>query len=235
MRAAGCAGILFLSGFGMLSMLYEFGDHPSGVPGLYDYWSATLGDAVLLPLTLGSLILVRARMPRCRGDVAMSVAGAVAGVSLGLFTQVLWLSDDQPTLNWTLPEPHRFAFSGYYHGGFLIAVSGLFGFLWTSAIMRSTSARWHGVRLQGAAAPLLTAAAATLGFALCLVADNVGGSDSAATRSTLIAMAVALLLFLGLAWATTRRSRRAGRGGMRLDMGLDDLHNQTRSDASEDE
>ncbi|WKV75326.1 hypothetical protein AW27_029645 [Streptomyces sp. PCS3-D2] len=62
------------------------------------------------------------------------------GSLLGSWTQVQWLRDDAPVLNWTLPRPHHFNAAGWYHAAFLIAMSGVVAALWAWGLMRTAHA-----------------------------------------------------------------------------------------------
>ena len=99
-------GLVCLSGFGTLNALSALGNYDARLPGLYDYWSATVGDGLLLPLAVASLVEVLARTEPVGGEPGWGVLGAAIGGLAGTTTQMAWLADDSPALNWTLPDTH---------------------------------------------------------------------------------------------------------------------------------
>jgi hypothetical protein len=128
-KAAVFAGVLcWVLGFGMLNVLLWFSRKPSTndtLPCLYDYYSATWGDGLLLPVAVAaaSYALYRARTLAGRANLKMMVGCATVGFLIGGAYQALWLLDPNPHLNWMLPAPHHFSFAGWYHAAFLSIVS----------------------------------------------------------------------------------------------------------------
>lgn len=112
-RASAVSGVVTLAaGFGVMNAFY-LAEAPTAARGLYSYWSATLGDALMLPVLAASLTEASARL-RAAEPVStwVPVVGALIGGTAGLATQVVWLSDPNPDPNWTIPHPHTFTIAG---------------------------------------------------------------------------------------------------------------------------
>ncbi|WP_328502475.1 hypothetical protein OG828_25995 [Streptomyces sp. NBC_00457] len=81
---------IFSSGYVALLLFWSFGDHPSGLPGLFVFRSATWGDGLLLPLLALCLRVLTLRLraaeptlPSRRGTIAaVAVVGAVLGCAV---------------------------------------------------------------------------------------------------------------------------------------------------------
>ncbi|WP_410792336.1 hypothetical protein [Kribbella sp. C-35] len=188
---------------------------PEGVLGFTDYLSATWGDSVLLPSSIGTLVYAYHALPATRGDRVLVLVGGLCGAVGGLLTQVQWLRDDDPQLNWTLPAPHVFNGAGLYHAVFLTAAAAAFGAAWSGSLLR-----WaHNPEVQDWRVDwaLGTALASGLGFAGLLVVDNQYTTDRPSSASTLAALAGAAALSVGgvAAGAWFRRKRRRASAGRR--------------------
>lgn len=172
--AIGWAAGVLLAGFGALNVLYlahlAAGDRRDGLPGLYDYAAATWGDGLLLPVMVGCLVYAAKSLPPRPHERVVTAVAAACGAIIGAWTQVDWLRDDTPELNWTLPEPHRFNAAGWYHAAFLIAMCALTGALWTLTLRRAA----HRTPHRSGAVPAAIAAALAAGILFCglLVLDN---------------------------------------------------------------
>lgn len=162
------AGATLAAGFGVLVVLSLLQPAPAHLPGLWDFASATWGDGVALPLMAGSLTYAVRALPPARREAMLAVLAGLAGGGLGVATQVSWLSADTPRLNWTLPQPHHFTTAGWYHAGFLVAVSAVLAALWTVALWRAARAVQLERRAEGA---LATALAAGVSFVVFLALD----------------------------------------------------------------
>jgi hypothetical protein len=97
---------VFVSGFGAVWLMWTIGEHAPELPGLTSYQSATWGDGLLLPIASASLVYAIRRLPPAHREVLWCSAAAVLGALTGAATQVFWLLDPSPRLNWTLPAPH---------------------------------------------------------------------------------------------------------------------------------
>lgn len=178
------AGAALGCGFGAMNLLRAFSKEDIQLRGMYSYWSATVGDAVTLPVLLGSLAAVSKPMRTSRWRIpgALAAAGTAAGV------QASWLSDPTPQLNWTLPSPHTFTLAGWYHAGFMVAYSSAIGWL-VGGIAPNLV---HSTIQRGDRALLTVAAASALAFLSLVIIDNVAIANTLAARATLVGMGVAI-------------------------------------------
>src|SRR5262249_6636403 len=129
-RAVIGAGLVGTAGFGALAAFYAVAPYHTALPGLYQFLSATWGDGLALPVMTAALVYATSRLPVAPKEGLISIGACVAGAALGAATQVQWLSDDAPRLNWTLPRPHHFTAAGTYHAFFLTGMCGLAAALW---------------------------------------------------------------------------------------------------------
>jgi len=200
------AGTVFVAGFGVMNAFWRLQEQSGGLAGLYDYRSATWGDGLLLPLTAGLLGSAAVLGPSERSGRAWAAAAGCCGFALGAFTQVAWLADPSPGLNWTLPAAHRFNEAGWYHAAFLSCASGYLSWLLARAVRAASGG---GV---GAMPRFLLAGSAmsALGFGWLLAADNSSTADTAASRSTIgvIGAVVGGGVAALVAWSMTRQRRR---------------------------
>lgn len=182
-----------LAGFGALNVFYLAGfPYQQGLPGLYDYASATIGDAIALPVMTSALVytvLVLRPSPheRLAGVLSAAVGGAIGGA-----TQILWLRDSDPQPNWTFPRAHHFTVAGWYHAVFLVAMCALTGALWTLAIRRLAAADTS--RRRSCTRPIVMASVAGLVFLVLLALDNRSVGATSAGRATLYAAVAGALL-----------------------------------------
>jgi hypothetical protein len=137
-----CATVVCASGFGVLSVLWLTGHHSSHLRGLFTYASATVGDGILIPVLTGLLLAVNrsATLPRPINEARWMAFWALLGAIGGISTQLAWLADDHPELNWTLPRPHHFNYAGVYHGAFLVLMSAAL-----AALAAGAARRLHGL------------------------------------------------------------------------------------------
>lgn len=209
------AGAVWFAGFGALSMWWWLGSWDPRLLGLFDYRSATIGDGLLLPVAAGILlgVVLHPTLPGADNEGPWLVASLALGLSLGSMTQVAWLSDDAPVLNWTLPRPHQFNGPGWYHAAFLVLMSGLMAGLIVTAIRRVRKARRDSPAVVAglARSPWLAALSATLlGLAGLVALDNGRSLSTSAGASTATALAAATLAGGGaLAWGLGRHVRAA--------------------------
>lgn len=117
--------VVFVGGFGMMLTFWLTSDY-TGERGFPFYLSATLGDALILPIIafLGTrLVTENGSTPKERR--AAHVASAVGGAA-GAATQLSWLRSDDINLNWTFAAMHHFNAAGWYHAVFLTGAAGFF-------------------------------------------------------------------------------------------------------------
>lgn len=204
-KAALVALSVFAAGFGVLNVFWLTRSVSPQLRGLYTYWSATLGDGLLLPVVVFALIRALQVAPTARAVRLFGMVGAFVGVLSGVALQYSWLADPHPALNWTLPAPGYFNAAGWYHAAFLTGMCGLLTGL-AAALIKSLAADRSTVLDQ---APwIAVAAAALLVFALLLLIDNLDTASAVSSRITLVALAVAAVLLSAitvvLSWCRRR-------------------------------
>lgn len=209
MKAALIAGSILEAGFLVLLGLWltreSWSDHDlTYLPGLFDYPSATLGDGLLLPLSAGLILAGLMSLPRTPRDRSVGVGFASAGAVVAATVQFLWLRDDDPGLNWTLPEPHLFNLAGWWHAVYFVAVASYFAATVALVAWRAHSARRTDQRAVVRAVLSSSGAGFALGALLSYSAlagiDSAGDALSArASLTSLVAAACALIAVFVLA------------------------------------
>ena len=130
-------------GFGVMNLFWYLGDWDTSVRGLWSFRTATLGDALLLPLIVGSLLFVTLSFPPADKERLPTCSAFVIGALSFLALVVSWLIDSGHELNWTMPQPHHLNAAGYYHVVFGTLVSGSLFAVAFLALRRSILARPH--------------------------------------------------------------------------------------------
>lgn len=180
------------AGFGVMNVFWAADAHDPGLRGLYEYLSATYGDALCLPAAFGAVAYARATFPRTESERRTGALAALAGTVTGAALQAAWLLDEDPELNWTLPAPHQMNAAGIYHAAFLTGMSAFGAWLLATAAVRANAVErpFDDPRRRR---PLKVAAAAGAGFVALLVLDNRAASGLAqgATLATVAAAALA--------------------------------------------
>jgi hypothetical protein len=170
--------------------------HDRGLPGLWAYRSATLGDGLLLPLLLGGLVWAAVRLGATGYDRLWPFIAAGLGGVAGAATQVIWLRDPNPRLNWTLSGPGHFTAAGWYHAVFLTAASSALAGLTVLVLARLRSKQRRAPALAaavlGGSAPILLLLLG-LSFAWLILHDSVSGRTMQAAATSTIAVGTAVL------------------------------------------
>ena len=206
--AALTSATVAVAGFGVMNAFWATQVHDGALRGLYDYLSASYGDALLLPAASGAVVYIRSTLPLAKHERRVGMIAAAAGMLAGAALQVAWLIDDNPELNWTLPAPHQMNAAGIYHAAFLTGMSAF-----TTWLVSTTAARALAVEApfgdprRRRAFGVATCAGAA--FVVLLVVDNRAASGLAQGASlSAIGLAVAAAAG-GVAWL--RRRTRGGR------------------------
>lgn len=119
---------------GVFSLLYCFWWKAKtanvSLPGLENYYAATIGDGIFLSMLLasGMYFLSQNRLvennklkmlPMLSGKVFL------IGTVVGIIIQFSWIKSDNTKLNWTIDEIHHFNLAGYYHAIYFVIMLGL--------------------------------------------------------------------------------------------------------------
>jgi hypothetical protein len=196
---------VFLIGFGALLVFYALSSKATDLPGLFAYKSATWGDSLALPTMTGALVFAAMQLPPTRRERLWATAAALGGLLLGAGTQLQWLRDDHPHLNWTLPRPHHFNAAGIYHGLFLTVMCGVIAALWVVLLLRLVNAPSGHKGRRLAVRWLWVALAAGASFVILLVIDSLPARSTSAGTATLVAVGVGVAAVLGLMVSTIAR------------------------------
>jgi hypothetical protein len=196
-------GLTLFSGYLVLLIMSLASHAPSQLPGLFDYPSAYVGDALLLPIAAGVLTSGAAMLSRVRAERRWSALAAAAAMAAALSVQLIWLADDRPTLNWTLSQPHTFNAAGIWHAVYVVGTAGFFAFILTLLSMRIAKAT------RGQTAPAVekmlrgggpvVVLCCLLGYDALAVRDS--SSLTLASRSSVMAIATAagVIVVMGIA------------------------------------
>lgn len=137
--------IVLVFGFGAMNAFWFLGNWDASLLGLYEFKSATFGDALVLPaLTYCiSFILLKDGLWNKKTVVLLSLA-AVVGLAGGIYSQYSWLSNADTILNWTIPQQHTFNAPGWYHAVFLCFMTALMAALVVGLVMTVVRRRREG-------------------------------------------------------------------------------------------
>jgi hypothetical protein len=173
--SASVAIAAFLLGFGALNVFALSGTGAADLSGLYTFRSATVGDALLLPILAYGLVRSAAIQAEwTRTERRLIAIGAAIGVLAGSTQVVIWLLDPDPRLNWTFPAPGAFNLPGWYHAAFLVTASGFFAAAGVAVVLRLRSCVHQGLPMTPRLRSLSTLAVLAPGptFLGLLLLDN---------------------------------------------------------------
>ena len=196
---------VFLTGFGALLVFYALTPHAAILPGLFNYKSATWGDGLALPAMMGGLVFATLQLRRVRRERLYASLAAFGGALLGAGTQVEWLRDDHPRMNWTLPRPHHFNAAGIYHGFFLTAMCGLTAASWSILLFRLANSPHPYKGHREAFGGLWLALFAGGAFIILLAVDSLPARSTGAGTATLLTAGIGVAAVLGLTVFTVVR------------------------------
>lgn len=160
------------------------------MPGPFAFASVTWGDSLALPAMTAFLTYAVRTLPPARADRVFAAVTAVLGGVAGALSQALWLADDHPRPNWTLPRPHHFTAAGWYHAAYVMVFGAVTAALLGLALNRAARAATLPGRVVAA---LAATVACGLAFAALLAAD-AGTTPGAAGLVVLVTAIAAGLL-----------------------------------------
>jgi hypothetical protein len=173
--------------------------------GLWSYPSATYGDGLLLPVLTGTLVgsaWYLSVKPFRKRELWITLIAVCFGFATGYATQVAWLADSRPTLNWTLPRAGHFTSAGRYHAWFLCIMCAVLAALATWLYLQLRAVRQNTHTPNSIAVLILIDG---LAFVWLAVHDSVsGGSVALAGASSVVGLAAAVCIVIGLALGLRR-------------------------------
>jgi hypothetical protein len=192
--------LVFVAGFGAMLAFWLNGKNNPHLKGLWSYPSATYGDGLLLPVLMGTLVGVAwylSARPSRKQETWIAVSATGLGFAAGAATQVAWLVDSKPTLNWTLPRPGHFTGAGWYHAIFLCCMVALLMAVVALLYLRLRASR-QNVHEPNSIAIVLVIDGLT--FVWLIIHDSVSGSSVAlAGVTSAIGVVTAIGILVGLA------------------------------------
>ena len=197
LRAAAAAAGTFLCGFGAMAAWWRWTPAEEGVRGFHDYRAATLGDGVLLPLFVWTLVRTHDRLEPSPHDRAAAWVGGLAGAALGLSVVAAAWVDPVGEANWTSPRPGEFTAAGWYHNAFVVAASAA-----STALYGRVLARVHrGPRAPGVVGGLVGLGVLGAGFAALVSLDNAGSFNPLSHGMTAAVLVTGLVsVAVPIAW-----------------------------------
>ncbi|MEV5410450.1 hypothetical protein AB0K60_16615 [Thermopolyspora sp. NPDC052614] len=197
------AAVCLVAGFGVMAVASLVGRFPE--PGMWRYWSGTVGDLILLPAVIYGLTRAVTLLPdpgRSRSRWLVAAAGGAAGAA----AQASWLLDPAPRVNWMLVRAHTFSWIGWYHAIFLCVVAAYIAGVTWELLRRTRAAPPPPWMLGGNGCALVLSAAAM--FVLTAVADSLPSAATASSLATMAAIALAPVAMLAASAALLGRSAR---------------------------
>ena len=97
---------------------------------MFSYYASSYGDAICLPILIGSLIAYvyqakEIRLSISRTEVFITIICCLVGAGI----QLSWLMDDNIVNNWSIPEKYYFNPPGWSHAFFFTFILAILGFL----------------------------------------------------------------------------------------------------------
>ena len=132
------AAFICIIGFGVLNICWILTDKSTGLRGFYEFYAATIGDGICLPMVVASgtyYILVNGIERKDLGKIRIV---AMIALLIGVAIQASWLIRDNIVLNWTIPKVHHFNFAGWWHAFYFVGMLALITAVVTAAILIGT-------------------------------------------------------------------------------------------------
>jgi hypothetical protein len=113
--------------------------------------------------------------------------------------QLLWLLDDNPRLNWTLPVPHEFNFAGWWHAIYFVVVASVMSLLFGVLLVRLAGAVRDGkdthhveCLLRSVGASVVLACVVT--YVALAIRDS--SSPALASKASLVGLGCTVVVFV---------------------------------------
>lgn len=124
---------VLLCGFAVMFSLWNILDTPEYLKGLFDYRAATIGDAICLPILVGTFFVytkLNKTISKKEKRICIGISGVMAWI--GLAMQASWLISNETKLNWSIPIQHHFNIAGWYHSIFFVVMFGVIAYYFTN-------------------------------------------------------------------------------------------------------
>jgi hypothetical protein len=132
-------------GFGVLWLMSIVCTYDHGLPGLFDYYAATIGDGLFLSLFIGAGYYYGQTVKLYSSDKEhiskLTRFIPVLGCITGVIWQASWLLKKDIVLNWTIPEAGHFNLAGWYHAVYFASMFTIIPTLLMRAIMYNKKAK----------------------------------------------------------------------------------------------
>ncbi len=201
LSVAGLA-VLYLSGL-VLPAWWLSGLHSAARPGLAGYPSAYIGDTLLLPTGVTTLVAGIRRLPRSRWELITGPLAAIAAAAVSVAVQIDWLTDSTTPTNWTMPAPGHLDPAGWWHFAYFTGMSIAMITATTVFLTRARATRRADPALvadlsAGRGAVLLLAAWGS--YAALSIHSDLTTALTSSAAATIALTAVVLTLAFGLVW-----------------------------------
>lgn len=196
--------MVFLFGFAMMYLMWITIGSTQGLPGLFFYRAATIGDGICLPILIGSATAFN----QCNKEFykynrRLNLILALVVSLIAVIIQASWLIRDDTLLNWSIPIQHYFNIAGWYHSLFFIVIFGVVAYqlcgIWFVLRKRKTEFLWFEKAIYG-----LLVFAGTL-FILMYVTDDYSQYLPEAILLSIVAAGIILVFMIYI--KTTNRIR----------------------------
>lgn len=190
---------IMVAGPGVLAAMWWTMDWPEGINGFPAFRSGSIGDALLLPAMVGSLLWLIDRCQPVTTERRWMVVTGIVGAATGALVQWLWWSDPKPPTQWGLAGPRDFTIAGWWHAVFFVSLSTALAVWGTQMLVRVRSELEHGntAQLTTPAFALLVTSLLTFCGLLAMDSSPTAASQSSTSSLWALAMALAVLLALG--------------------------------------
>lgn len=189
--------LVWATGFGAMNLFWFLGKWNEQVRGLWSYWSATVGDGLLLPVIMGTLTYEISKLPPSPREKPIGSLAAIVGWGLGEITIHVWTSDPSAEPNWTQANGQLNA-AGQYHAIFLKSMLAALVVCAVVLGLRLANAQPAQVERFVKSRSLMTIVSANGIFVSLVVVDNFAMRSSRASLFSMFGVLFAFVVFLVL-------------------------------------
>ena len=123
-------------GFGVLFLLNTINPY-TDLPNLFNYYAATIGDGVCLPLLIGFARYYSNDQYSSltkKQKASTLIIACICGI-IGVVIQASWLINANTSGNWTIPKPHHFNVPGWIHAIYFVTMFFLVAYALSCSIL----------------------------------------------------------------------------------------------------